>query len=331
MTNANYPRHSDMDFAGVKRTLISEIYRNDDKDSVVAFGQPPGKQSVKIDLVTLDGYKAVRKTWNEREFVMLSRLRHESIISLYGYCSDGDGKFMLIEHFPEGDLFDWLTTKQKDDCADSQAIFILRQLLRAVQYLHFMDVIHRDIKLDNVGIVSLFSGFDQQQQAHLFYPRVRLFDFEHACNVNDSFVKVICGTSEYVAPEVIRDVARKASDIYSLGVLAFALLTYSSYQTKTGSKAKVNPTTFFTDFECSMWHHPAVIDFLMSMLDEDPDARLSAGSLLNHRWMKTCQHQPYLTTGGKTECGLQEKKKREKESGGRLHILQSTSLRRFSS
>jgi serine/threonine protein kinase len=105
--------------------------------------------------------------------------------------------------------------KKKGRLADEEARPVLLQLLAAMQYLHENHVIHRDLKLGNL---FLKSG-----------PTVKLGDFGLATLVygeNDR-KRTICGTPNYIAPEIITAGEKGHSyevDIWSFGVIMYTLL-----------------------------------------------------------------------------------------------------------
>lgn len=105
--------------------------------------------------------------------------------------------------------------KRKGRMSDDEAKGILLQLLAAMQYLHENHVIHRDLKLGNL---FLKAG-----------PTVKLGDFGLATLVygEDDRKRTICGTPNYIAPEIIAGGEKGHSfevDIWSFGVIMYTLL-----------------------------------------------------------------------------------------------------------
>jgi serine/threonine protein kinase len=87
-------------------------------------------------------------------------------------------------------------------------------VVEAVAYLHSQNVVHRDLKLDNILV-------DEQK-------RVKLIDFGFAVNCSkDQKLSLFCGTPHYMDPDIARkqDYGGHAADVWALGVLLFILLT----------------------------------------------------------------------------------------------------------
>lgn len=92
---------------------------------------------------------------------------------------------------------------------------MFKQIVEAVTYLHSINVVHRDIKLDNILIEE---GSRQ----------VKLIDFGFSVIVSPlQKLKVFCGTPSYMCPEIVRkrDYEGKPVDMWALGILLYVMLT----------------------------------------------------------------------------------------------------------
>lgn len=142
----------------------------------------------------------------EREFEVLASLHHPHIVRVLEYGFDKiRGPYLVMELLPSARPL----VEAGSEASLATKIDWLGQLLRALAYLHRRGVIHRDIKPANVLYVD---------------GQVKVVDFGIALRGSGDWG--MAGTLEYMAPELMLGVAPcVASDLYSVGVLAFQLFT----------------------------------------------------------------------------------------------------------
>jgi serine/threonine protein kinase len=139
---------------------------------------------------------------NEKEIMINSN--HPFILRLFQTFKDSKKLFMLLEFVQGGELFTILHTSTSDGVPDHQAKFYSSGILLALGYLHTKDVAYRDMKPENC-LIDKFG-----------YPK--LIDFGFA-KVITSKSFTLCGTPEYLAPElVLAKGHNKAVDYWALGV-----------------------------------------------------------------------------------------------------------------
>lgn len=219
--------------------------------------------------------KSRRRESVEREARILSQLRHPHIVTFFDsffeeqpdltflcivqdYCDGGslDAKIETHrnkkEHFQEGKIMQW---------------FI--QLVMAVQYIHSLKILHRDLKTQNVFLTK--------------NEVVKLGDFGIARTLEHTIDKAMTmvGTPSHMSPELCQDMPyNNKSDIWALGCLLFEVSAFKPafdatnlmgliYKIVKGSHADI-PSSYSEEF-----HH--LID---SMLSKDPEKRPSASTIL---------------------------------------------------
>lgn len=147
-----------------------------------------------------------------REAYAAGNLHHPHVVALYDAGMQGSHSYIVME-FVDGETLKSFV-KNQTDVSLSTIISIISQCCKALDYAHEKGVIHRDIKPSNI-LVS--------EDGH-----VKLADFSIA-NVNrsdDTQITGLTGSPMYMSPEVIREeLAGPQSDIYSLGVVMYELLT----------------------------------------------------------------------------------------------------------
>ncbi|OQR85128.1 kinase, partial [Thraustotheca clavata] len=139
---------------------------------------------------------------------------------------------------------------------------IARQLLSGIQACHEKDIIHRDIKLENILVTAMDGDILS----------VQIADFGLSINAKHPLSRC-CGTPFYMAPEVASgNLYGTVADMWSLGVVIYCLLTDEIPE--AGSLHEL-------DFSCMT---KAAKDFILAMLQENPHKRATATTLLNHTW-----------------------------------------------
>jgi WD40 repeat protein/serine/threonine protein kinase/energy-coupling factor transporter ATP-binding protein EcfA2 len=149
----------------------------------------------------------------ETEAQLVARLEHPHIVPLYDYWREPDCAYLVMRYLRGGNLRQLL--RDQGSLSLREAMLMLNQIASALAFAHRNGVIHRDIKSDNIF-------FDEDQN---FY----LGDFgiaKNTSNFDDPSQLNVMGTPAYLSPEQIRgEVLTNRSDIYSLGIVAYEVLT----------------------------------------------------------------------------------------------------------
>jgi eukaryotic-like serine/threonine-protein kinase len=149
----------------------------------------------------------------EIEAKAISMLQHQNIVSIYEYGDDKGYHFFAMQ-FIDGENLS-VRIQQKKAMPVTEIMDFSKQMCRGLRYAHSQNVIHRDIKSQNVLI-------DKENIA-------RLSDFGIAkifSSVHLTLTGVTVGTPEYMSPEQAEgEVVDFKTDIYSLGVVIYEMLT----------------------------------------------------------------------------------------------------------
>jgi serine/threonine-protein kinase len=160
----------------------------------------------------------------EREVRATAELTHPNTVAIYDYGHDEDGTFYYVMEYLPGLNLDDLV-QQYGPLPPGRAVHFLRQLCGALHEAHTAGLVHRDIKPGNV-IVCRHGGLHDVVKL-LDFGLVRTPGWGGTEQTQLTAKGIVLGTPDYMAPEQARG-AEKAdarSDLYSLGALAYFLLT----------------------------------------------------------------------------------------------------------
>ena len=161
------------------------------------------KEQLKLNQVTTSFIK--------REIDIHSKLDHPYIIALKNFHEDEDDFYMFLDYAKNGTLYSKLR-KMKNGFSEETAFKYFIQTCSAIYFLHSNSLAHRDLKPENLLL-------DESNN-------IKLADFGWCDYYNaDSKFYDICGTYEYMAPEIVNEVPyTQLVDIWALGVLLYELL-----------------------------------------------------------------------------------------------------------
>ncbi|XP_043860738.1 putative 3-phosphoinositide-dependent protein kinase 2 [Dromiciops gliroides] len=193
---------------------------------------------------------------------VLARLDHPLIVKLYFTMSDKDKLYLGLSCAPNGDLVSFVQNQSPLD--EACVRFYAAELASALQYLHSKDIIHRNLKPENVLFTAEMhiqvTGFGPAKRLPSWWKKAR------AC----SFV----GTPQYVAPELLTpDGARKSTDLWILGCLLYYLGTgRSPFQAENDYLTFLKIIQLAYDFPKEFF--PKAKDLVEKLLVSDPTKRV---------------------------------------------------------
>ncbi|PGH06594.1 CAMK protein kinase [Polytolypa hystricis UAMH7299] len=219
----------------------------------------------------------------QQEIAVLMSVNHPNVLCLKDTFDESDGVYLVLELAPEGELFNWIVTKQKLTEEETRKVF--RQLFNGLKYLHDRNIVHRDIKPENILLVD----------EHL---SVKLADFGLAKIIGeDSFTTTLCGTPSYVAPEILENTRHRrytrAVDIWSLGVVLYICLCgFPPFSDELYTREF--PYTLAEQIKLGQFSYPSpywdsvgdpALDLIDKMLTVDVDKRITIDECLEHPWL----------------------------------------------
>ncbi|TPX73530.1 hypothetical protein CcCBS67573_g05208 [Chytriomyces confervae] len=160
----------------------------------------------KLDVIKL---KQVEHTLDEKRILEALCNGCPFLVHLYGSFMDCEYLYLVLEYIQGGELFTYLRNVDKLD--NESAKFYAAEVVLAFEYLHSANVVYRDLKPENLLIDS---------RGH-----IRVTDFGFAKHLEEDETHTLCGTPDYLAPEVIQAKGYgKAVDWWALGILIYEMI-----------------------------------------------------------------------------------------------------------
>lgn len=190
-------------------------------------------------------------------------------------------RYLIMEYVPGGELFDYLVRKGR--LPPHEALHYFQQICYAVDYCHRFNICHRDLKPENLLL-------DKDKN-------IKVADFGMAAwQADENLLETSCGSPHYASPEIVagKSYNGSASDIWSCGIILFALLTgrlpFDDDNIRTLlQKVKIGQFDMPTDID------PSARDLLARMLEKEPELRITMPEIMAHPFFRS--RAPRLTGG----------------------------------
>lgn len=214
------------------------------------------------------------------------RLRHlqnseqKYVMGMYGYYEKRDHTLLVTEYLSGGELFDKIT-ERGFSLTESKVITYVRQIVKALNYVHRNRIVHLDIKPQNIMLQRRDSD------------RIKLIDFGLAKTLlRGGRVKVgFAGTIGFMAPEMLNCAyATPATDFFSLGVVVFMLLSggHEPFWMKddmTTMKRTLKRRQTYEHIKPGV--SKSAFDFIDGLLVKSAELRLHGEPCLSHQWLSS--------------------------------------------
>ncbi|XP_053305311.1 serine/threonine-protein kinase 33 [Spea bombifrons] len=222
----------------------------------------------------------------EREVSILKIVNHEHIIHLEEVFETPKRMYLVMEFCESGELREILLRKKRFSEAETR--HVIHSLASAIAYLHKKDIVHRDLKLENILVKSSEKADTEETQLN-----IKVTDFGLAVQKggvgSENMLQSTCGTPIYMAPEVINahDYTQQC-DIWSTGVIMYMLLCgdppfMAASEDKLFESIRKGELKFCDE----VWQtvSEAAKDVLQRLLKVDPAQRITANELLDNPWI----------------------------------------------
>ncbi|NXL94897.1 TSSK6 kinase, partial [Alectura lathami] len=212
-----------------------------------------------------------------RELSLLRKTRHPNIVHIFEILELCNGKIYIVMEAAATDLLQLVQQLGKLPCVP-KARDIFAQVVGAVRYLHDRNLVHRDLKCENVLLTA---------DGH----RAKLTDFGFSKEANSypDLSTTFCGSPAYASPEVLLGIPYDAKkyDVWSLGVMLFIMVTGYQPFNDTHVRSIPQQQKMGVVYPEGVPPLPKPCQTLIAqLLHFNPDSRPSAGQVAKNRWLK---------------------------------------------
>lgn len=218
------------------------------------------------------------------------QLDHPFIVKLHFAFQTPKSLHFIVDYCSNGTLASLLLNRVA--ISEAEAKFYVIELILALEYLHKLDIIYRDLKPENL----LLDSFGQ----------VRLTDFGLAKDSKTEVCSTFVGSPAYLAPEMLSDkTSSKASDIYALGLIFYELLVgRPPFYSTDIEELFENIRQSQIEFPPSM--SPIAIDFISRLLSPVAANRPTIAQCKQHALFRDTDWECYLRGGEQSPALLSE-------------------------
>ncbi|XP_062906646.1 serine/threonine-protein kinase D1 isoform X3 [Mobula hypostoma] len=214
------------------------------------------------------------------EVAILQNLHHPGVVNLECMFETPERVFVVMEKL-HGDMLEMILSSEKGRLPELITKFLITQILVALRHLHFKNIVHCDLKPENVLLASADP-----------LPQVKLCDFGFARIIGEkSFRRSVVGTPAYLAPEVLRNKGYNRSlDMWSVGVIVYVSLSGTfPFNEDEDIHDQIQNADFM--YPPNPWKEISLeaIDVINNLLQVKMRKRFSVDKSLSHPWLQDYQ------------------------------------------
>ncbi|XP_021565142.1 myosin light chain kinase, smooth muscle isoform X3 [Carlito syrichta] len=222
-------------------------------------------------------YSAKEKENIRQEISIMNCLHHPKLVQCVDAFEEKANIVMVLEIVSGGELFERIIDEDFE-LTERECIKYMRQISEGVEYIHKQGIVHLDLKPENIMCVNKTGT------------KIKLIDFGLARRLeNAGSLKVLFGTPEFVAPEVINyEPIGYATDMWSIGVICYILVSgLSPFMGDNDNETLANVTSATWDFDDEAFDEISddAKDFISNLLKKDMKNRLDCTQCLQHPWL----------------------------------------------
>uniref|UniRef100_A0A672PH80 protein kinase C n=1 Tax=Sinocyclocheilus grahami TaxID=75366 RepID=A0A672PH80_SINGR len=237
-------------------------------------------RDVAIKVIDKMRFPTKQESQLRNEVAILQNLHHPGIVNLECMFETPERVFVVMEKL-HGDMLEMILSSEKSKLPERITKFLVTQILVALRHLHFKNIVHCDLKPENVLLASAEP-----------FPQVKLCDFGFARIIGEkSFRRSVVGTPAYLAPEVLRSKGYNRSlDMWSVGVIIYVSLSGTfPFNEDEDINDQIQNAAFM--YPSTPWKEISAeaTDLINNLLQVKMRKRYSVDKTLSHPWLQDYQ------------------------------------------
>uniref|UniRef100_A0A8C7XAM6 protein kinase C n=1 Tax=Oryzias sinensis TaxID=183150 RepID=A0A8C7XAM6_9TELE len=277
---SNCQIQENVDIASVYQIFSDEVLGSGQFGIVYGGKHRKSGRDVAIKVIDKMRFPTKQESQLRNEVAILQNLHHPGIVNLECMFETPERVFVVMEKL-HGDMLEMILSSEKSKLPERITKFLVTQILVALRHLHFKNIVHCDLKPENVLLASAEP-----------FPQVKLCDFGFARIIGEkSFRRSVVGTPAYLAPEVLRSKGYNRSlDMWSVGVIVYVSLSGTfPFNEDEDINDQIQNAAFM--YPPAPWKDISAeaTDLINNLLQVKMRKRYSVDKCLSHPWLQDYQ------------------------------------------
>ncbi|XP_055362575.1 serine/threonine-protein kinase D3-like isoform X2 [Betta splendens] len=277
---SNSQIQENVDISSVYQIFADEVLGSGQFGVVYGGKHRKTGRDVAIKIIDKMRFPTKQESQLRNEVAILQNLHHPGIVNLECMFETPEQVFVVMEKL-HGDMLEMILSNEKSRLPERLTKFLVIQILVALRHLHFKNIVHCDLKPENVLLASAEP-----------FPQVKLCDFGFARIIGEkSFRRSVVGTPAYLAPEVLRSKGYNRSlDMWSVGVIIYVSLSGTfPFNEDEDINDQIQNAAFM--YPPNPWKEisEGAIDLINNLLQVKMRKRYSVDKSLSHPWLQDYQ------------------------------------------
>ncbi|OQR70915.1 hypothetical protein BIW11_04071 [Tropilaelaps mercedesae] len=230
------------------------------------------KERVAIKIISKSKLDSKTQRMLNREIATIEALHHPHAIRLYEVLETLSKVYLVMEFAAGGELYRRIFSKGAFPESDAKVIFT--QVCSAIDHMHKQNIVHRDLKAENVFI------------AGNLYVKVGDYGFSTRINFRDEKLTTFCGSPPYAAPELFKEEKYSGPyvDIWALGIMLYFIVS-AAMPFSAPTVSALRKLILEGQYEMPSGISAECRGLIQGILQKVPSERLSLAQILAHGWL----------------------------------------------